>query len=301
MKNILLNSSIILALCVLLATTISCKKEMPLCDALGKTDTVTIIKDSFIYPISQRTYIRFFDSVTATAVSTTKVVRVDGLQATDEDAYSDCPTFKYAGYFRINKKFGNRLVINLSKADSITTLKSDNKDILFDSLCFIDKYTFSVLIKAKHDTIRDPVVKFSFQTKSLNLITTSVDILGEINSKCYGTCFWATRYFRILDNTIDKPVSKAIEMDSTYKPQRGDIIYFDGGHLGTVYKTPVVITTTKLGKTTYQYDFNLLEMNAKCTSALSTKVEHLLSSDILGTFFSYNTDRGEPLYYYRNL
>lgn len=300
MKNIFLNTTIIFTLCVFLATAISCKKDSIIIEKIVH-DTV-FIQDTF-RQISSNTgvYVRTFAEVTATEKSTNKVIRVDGFQATTSDAYSDCDAFKYTNYFRITSKYGNRLIINLSTPDSITTLKCDNKSVIIDSLHYESKFAFSFFIRAAHDTIRDPKVTFTFQTASKKILSTSIDLVGEINNKCFGTCYWAVRYFRILDGTINLPVTKAIEMDSSYIPRRGDIIYFDGGHLGVVYNTPTVITTTKAGKTTYQYDFNLFEQNAKCTSALSYKVEHVLSTDITGTLFSYNVDRGEPLYYYRNL
>lgn len=299
MKSVL-NSFVILCLCVLTATLISCRKDSVIVEKIVR-DTI-YIQDTFRqFSVNTGVYIRTFSDITATEKSTNKIIRVDGFQATTADAYSDCDAFKYTNYFRITSKYNNRLIVNLSTPDSIVSLKSDNNSVLIDSLHYESKFAFSFLIRAAHDTIRDPKVVFTFQTASKKILSTSVEMVGEINNKCFGTCFWATRYFRILDGTLDKPVSKAIEIDSNYVPTRGDIIYFEGGHLATVYNTPSVITTVKLGKTTKQYDFNLLEMNAKCTSALSTKVEHVLSTDITGTLFSYNLDRGEPIYYYRNL
>jgi hypothetical protein len=300
MRNIIQNTSIIFTLCVFLATAISCKKDSTIIEKIVH-DTI-FVQDTFRqFSANTGVYVRTFAAITATEKSTNKIVRVDGFQATTADAYSDCDAFKYTNYFRITSKYGNRLIINLSTPDSIVTLKCDNSSVIIDSLHYESKLAFSFLIRAAHDTIRDPKVTFTFQTKTNKLLSSSIDMVGEINNKCFGTCFWATRYFRILDRTLELPVSKAIEMDSNYIPKRGDIIYFDGGHLGNVYNTPTVITTTKAGKTTFQYDFNLYEMNAKCTSAFSYKVEHVLSTDITGTLFSYNVDRGEPLYYYRNL
>lgn len=300
MKSVILNSSVIFCLCVLTATLISCRKDSVIVEKIVR-DTV-YIQDTFRqFSSNTGVYIRTFTAVTATEKSTNKVIRVDGFQAVNTDAFSDCEVFKYVNYFRITSKYNNRLIVNLSTPDSIVSLKSDDNSVLIDSLHYESKFAFSFLIRAAHDTIRDPKVTFTFQTASKKILSTSVYFVGEINNKCFGTCFWATRYFRIMDGTLDKAVSKATEIDSNYVPKRGDIIYFDGGHLGTVYNTPTVIATTKLGKTTYQYDFSLLEMNAKCTSAISYKVEHVLSTNITGTLFSYNLDRGEPLYYYRNL
>lgn len=300
MQNVFRNSSIIFFLCVAFASLMSCRPDSIIIEKVVR-DTV-YIQDTFRQSANNLgIYIRIFSDITATEKSTNKVVRVDGFQAVNTDAYSDCDAFKYTNYYRINRKTSNRIIINLSNSDSIITLKCDNPGVIIDSLHYESRFAFSFFVHATHDTIRDPKVTFTFQTASKKIISTSVDFVGEINTKCFGTCFWAVRYFRIMDGTIEKAVSKAIEIDSNYVPKRADIIYFDGGHLATVYNTPTVIATTKLGKTTYQYDFNLFEQNAKCGSALSYKVEHVLSTNVLGTLFSYNTDRGEPIYYYRNL
>ena len=300
MKNILLNSSIIFTLCVLLATAISCRKEIFIEREIIKRDTI-YIQDNPQTTNNTGAYIRTFDSVTATTASTNKVIRIDGFQATNLDAFSDCESFKFTNYFRVNRKIGNQLTINMYSSDSIVTLKSDDKNIIIDSLHYNNRYSFSFHVRTTSDTVRDPSVKFTFQTATKKIFTQSVLFVGEINTKCFGTHYWATRYFRLQDGTLDRPLSKAIDIDSTYVPKRGDIIVWEGPHYGTVYNVPTVIATTKLGKTTYQYDFNLYEQNAKCTSAITYKVEKVLSTNVLGTFFSYNLDRGEPLYYYRNL
>lgn len=299
MKNVIQNTSIIFTLCVMLATAISCKKDSTIIERIVR-DTV-YIQDTFRQTSNTGVFIRVFEPITTTDKSTNKVIRVDGFQATNADAFSSCDAFKFTNYYRIASKYNNRLIINLYTADSIVSLKSDNPSIVIDSLHFESKFAFSFLIRATHDTLRDPKVTFTYQTASKKVLSHSIDMIGEINNKCFGTCFWAVRYFRILDRTIDKPVSKAIEIDSNYIPKRGDIIYFEEGHLGTVYETPVITSVTKNGKTTHEYYFKLYEMNAKCTSSFSFKVNRVLSTDILGTFFSYNTDRGEPLYYYRTL
>lgn len=299
MKN-LLGALAISVLFVAMSVSVGCKKEV--CTDVIVRDTVTIVKRDTFHNIPTIIYKRVFDSVTATVASTTKVVRIDGFKATDDDSYSDCSSFKYAGYFRINSKFGNRLTVNFSEKDSITTLRCSDPSIVIDSFFTKDKYSVSFIIRAKHDTIEAPSVKFFFQTLNKKLITSNlVDIVGEINTKCYGTAFWATRKFRITNGTFDKPVSKAIPIDSNYIPTRGDIVYWDGPHYGTVYTVPVISNLVKFGKPYKEYYYEILEMNAKCTGALSTKVNRTLSNDIINTILSYDVDRGQPLYYYRNL
>lgn len=299
MKSVLINSSVILLLCVLLASAISCKKDSAIIEKIVR-DTIVIKEPVLSQPTIN--YVRTFPVITATTISATKIVRVDGIRATNEDAFSDCPEFKFAGYFRINSKIGNRLTFNFSAQDSIVTMKCDNTNILIDSFYTKDGHAVSFLIRAKNDTIRDISTRFTFQTVSNKIIVSNlVDIVGEINTKCFGTAFWATRYYRILNGTFDKAVSKAIEIDSNYIPKRGDIIAFEGAHYGTVYSDPIVLPKTRYNKPYNEYYFELYEMNAKCTGALSMKVNRVLSYDIAGTFFSYNVDRGEPLYYYRNI
>jgi hypothetical protein len=299
--RIIIKSLVVLSVLIFLSSVlVGCKKEV-FVDVI-KRDTVTIVKRDTFFPLNTVTYKRSFDSITATVPSATKIVRIDGFEATNDDSFSDCSTFKYAGYFRVNSKFGNRLTVNFSTKDSIVTMKCSDPSILIDSFFTKDKYSVSFIIKAKHDTIEDPSVKFFFQTADKKLITTNlVDIVGEIATKCYGTAFWATRRFRISEGTYNRAVSKAIPIDSNYVPLRGDIIYWDGPHYGTVFTTPIVSNLVKFGKPYKEYYYEILEMNAKCTGAKSTKVNRTLSNDVLNTILSYDVDRGAPEYYYRNL
>jgi hypothetical protein len=237
----------------------------------------------------------------------TKISALTGTKADNTSGFSDCDEFRYKDYYYVpyNPYPGNVINITLSKADTILSIEpySVNKDkVYFDSLTTISPTQIRCILKSIQDTIKVETAHLILKTKSGKLIKKNLKTIGLINTKSYGSCFWAVRHFRKANNTFTTPLSQATDITSSYQPQKGDILFWSTDYLATVGSQPITIQK-KATKTKPAYQvtqFVLLEMNAKCKGTKSAKKVNMNPSDIEGTLISANSDRGAPEKYYRN-
>lgn len=230
----------------------------------------------------------------------TKILSIvpESVAAATEDESNNCQTFRYAGHGKIAEI--SKFTITLSQTDTLIDTVYTNKPNLV-KCDFVPLSQTSALVRTSPttydfwayqadgwDTLKALSVRFSVKTIKNKVISKTIKCVGvDGNGQTFGTSAWGNQYYRyyVCGNTAP-PNPQYETIDTSYVPQKGDLIRFKNGSnykFGVITSTPILTpakaaTATKPAVST-KYRFRISEMNNReCKSSKTNKSKTLLSS-----------------------